>query len=76
MTAQKTAGTVLLKAQAAVTEGTLVDITQTSNGHYRLIFEDGQTQIMPATWRVPFDLIVGMQLKAGYDNGRFVLQKL
>ena len=76
MTAQKTAGTVLLKAQSAITEGTLVDVTQTSNGHYRLIFEDGQTQIMPATWRVPFDLVVGMNLKAGYDNGRFVLQKL
>lgn len=76
MTAQKTAGTVLLKAQADVTTGILVDIKQTNNGHYRLIFEDGQTQIMPATWRVPFDLVVGMQLKAGYDNGRFVLQKL
>lgn len=76
MTAQKPVGTVLLKAQAAITTGTLVDINQTSNGHYRLIFEDGQTQIMPATWQVPFDLTVGLKIKAGYDNGRFVLQKL
>lgn len=70
MPAQKSAGTALLKAHATITERTLVDIKQTRNGHYRLIFEDGQSRIMPATWRVPFDLTVGMKIKTGYDNGR------
>lgn len=69
MPTQKHADTALLKAHATINEGTLVDIKQTRNGHYCLIFKDGQSRIMPANWRVPFDLTVGMKIKIGYDNG-------
>lgn len=67
---------ILMKATPQMVDGYLKTIEITKTNNYRLVFESGESVIMPGSWSVPFDLWQGMPLRAGYDNGRFVLEEL
>lgn len=67
---------ILMKATPQIVDGYLKTIETTKSGHYRLVFETGESVIMPGSWSVPFDLWEGMPLRAGYDEGRFLMEEL
>lgn len=67
---------ILMPATPQMVDGYLEAIETTRTNNYRLVFASGESVIMPGSWSVPFDLWQGMPLRAGYDNGRFVLEEL
>ena len=64
---------VFIKASVDEVEGTLVDVVQDARGNYRLVFESGETIVMPGSWSVPFEVCEGQVLHAKWEGGRFSL---